>query len=377
VSDPAPAGADSRLEEEVRALREEIERLHAEASRNEAVFRRTLERELAVLDAQSLPDLLSVVVDGMRESYRLESVTLVVQDPQHEVRHMLLGDGRPPGGFAGVVFTDSLLALAPQMHSLVRPWLGPYASADHQLLLPGVSGLASVAILPLRRGGQLVGALNFGSADPARFSRSLASDFLGHLAMIVGFALDSACNRTRLLRAGVTDYLTGWHNKRYLHARLREEIARSQRHGTPLALLMLDLDNFKEVNDRHGHLSGDAAIREVASRIDSQVRDSDAAARFGGDEFVVLLPGAGAAQATQAAQRIMRAVSAAPVDLAPGAGRTLTLSVGIAVYVPAASAGASPAEGEFRSRAEQLLAEADAALYRAKAAGRNQLALAD
>jgi diguanylate cyclase (GGDEF)-like protein len=377
MNDPAPADSRSGRDEEVRALRAEIERLHAEAGRNEAVFRRTLERELAVLDAQTLPELLRVIVDGMRSSYGLEAVTLVVQDPQHEVRHMLLGDGHSPGAFAGVVFTDSVLALAPQMHSLVRPWLGSYVGADHQLLFPGRSGLASVAILPLRRGGQLVGALNFGSADPARFSRQLASDFLGHLATIVGFAFESACNRARLVRAGVTDYLTGWHNKRYLHSRLREEIARSQRHGTPLALLMMDLDHFKDVNDGYGHLSGDAAIREVASRIESEVRDSDAAARFGGDEFVVLLPGAGPAQATQAAQRIMRAVSAAPVELAPGACRTLTLSVGIAVHSPRAGANAGAAEGELKSRAEQLLAEADAALYRAKAAGRNRSVLAD
>ena len=371
MSGAAPAGAESGGQDEVRALRAEIDRLHAEAGRNEEVFRRTIERELTVLETQSLPELLRVIVDGLKRSYGLEAVTLVVQDPQHEVRHMLLGDGHAPDGFAGVVFTDSVLALAPQMHSLVRPWLGSYVSADHQLLFPAIPGLSSVAILPLRRGDRLVGALCFGSADPGRFSRHLASDFLGHLAVIVGFAFDSACNRARLVRAGLTDYLTGWHNKRYLHSRLREELARSQRHGMPVALLMLDLDHFKVINDSYGHLSGDAAIREVASRIESEIRDSDAAARFGGDEFAVLLPGAGAAEGTQAARRIMQAVSASPIELRPGIARILTLSVGIAVQSPRAG------EGDLKSRAERLLAEADAALYRAKAAGRNQLALAD
>jgi len=370
MSRGAPASGPAAGEEEVLALREEIARLHAEAGRNVELFRRTLARELAVLEAQSLPELLQAIVGGLRESHGLEAVTLIVQDPQHEIRHLLLGDGHSPEGFPGVIFTDSVLALAPQMRSLARPWLGPYVSPDHQLLFPGAKGLASVAILPLKRGDRLVGALNFGSADPARFSRHFASDFLGHLGTIVGFAFDSACNRARLVRAGLTDSLTGWHNKRYLHARLREEIARAQRHGAPLALLMIDLDRFKEVNDSCGHLGGDAAIREVAMRIESQVRGSDAAARFGGDEFAVMLPASGLADASQVATRIMRAVSASPVDVGAGVGRRITVSIGIAVLEPGA------AGGDLKAGAERLLADADAALYRAKAAGRNQFACA-
>lgn len=355
---------------EVLSLRQEIERLHAEAGRNVELFRRTLDRELDVLEAETLPELLHAIVVGLRVSYGLEAVTLAVQDPQHEIRHLLLGDGHSPDAFAGVVFTDSVLALAPQMRSLARPWLGPFDRADHQLLFPGASGLASVAILPLRRGERLVGTLNFGSAEPGRFSRHLASDFLSHLGLIVGFAFDSACNRARLVRAGLTDFLTGWNNKRYLHTRLREEVARAQRHGTPLALLMIDLDRFKEVNDSCGHLGGDAAIREVALRIEHEIRDSDAAARFGGDEFAVMLPGASMAEARQVAERIMQAVSAAPITLGPGVGRVITVSIGIAVLLP------DNGDGELKARAERLLADADAALYRAKAAGRNQVACA-
>jgi diguanylate cyclase (GGDEF)-like protein len=366
----APASGPAAGEEEILALRAEIARLHAEAGRNVELFQRTLERELAVLEAQTLPELLQVIVAGLRESYGLEAVTLVVQDPQHEIRHLLLGDGHAPEGFPGVVFTDSVLTLAPQMHSLARPWLGAYVSPDHQLLFPGVDGLASVAILPLKRGERLVGALNFGSADPLRFSRHYASDFLGHLGMIVGFAFDSACNRARLVRAGLTDFLTGWHNKRYLHSRLREEVARARRLGGPLALLMIDLDRFKEVNDSYGHLGGDAAIREVAMRIESEVRGSDAAARFGGDEFALVLPGAGPAEASQAARRVMQAVSSSPIELSPGVACVITVSVGLAVLD-----GAS-ASGDLKSLAERLLADADAALYRAKASGRNTLEFA-
>lgn len=322
-------------------------------------------RELSLIEARSLPELLGVMVEGLRVSHGVEAVSLVIEDPQHEIRHLLLGDGHEPHGFDGVLFTDSVVALAPQMHSLARPWLGPYVGPDHQLLFPGIGGLASVAILPLMRGERLAGTLNLGSADPARFARGRDGDFLAHLGAVAGLAFDNACNRARLVGAGLADYLTGWHNRRYLQSRLREEIAAARRRNSPLALLMIDLDRFKEVNDRFGHVGGDTAIREVAMRIDEQIRESDAAARFDGDEFALLLPGAGAAEAELVARRIMQAVSSSPIQVGPGASRVITFSTGIAVFSPVAK------RVDVKALAERLLAEADAALYRAKAAGRN------
>ena len=357
----AVAGAD-----ELQVLENRLQALLDEAGRNEQLFRRTLERELEVLSADTLPKLLDVVVQGLKDSYNLQAVTLIVQDPQHEVRHLLLGDGLEPEGFEGVIFTDSVLTLAPQMQALARPWLGRYVSPDHQLLFPGRADVTSVAILPLKRGDRLVGTLNFGSSEPGRFTPDHAADFLMHLGTIVGFALENACNRARLLRAGLTDYLTGWHNRRYLHSRLREEVARAQRQEKVVSLLMIDLDRLKEINDSCGHLGGDTAIREVAQRIDSQVRTSDAAARFGGDEFAVLLPATSTTDAHRLALRIIHAVSGSPVEIRPGVERTITLSIGIAGIGPGRS------DNDHKSLAEGLLAQADAALYRAKAAGRNR-----
>jgi two-component system, cell cycle response regulator len=331
------------------------------------VFRRLHERELELMRAEKLADLLKVIVAGLGAAYRLDAVSLVLADPQHEVRHLLQGDGHQPEEFTGVVFCDSLATLAPGfLLQSGRPWLGPYVTADHQLLLPQATGIGSVAILPLARGDRLLGVLVFGSSDDRRFTRHHASDFQAHLAATTAFCLENACNRARVQRAGLTDYLTGWHNKRYLHNRLREELARGQRAQTPVALLMLDLDHFKDVNDTYGHLSGDLAIREVAARVESQIRQSDAAARFGGDEFAVLLPGLGQAGAAQLAERIRTAVTGQPVELADGNERTLTLSIGVASFTPAMGA-------DLKALADQLLAEADAALYRAKSAGRDRI----
>src|SRR5205823_14804307 len=100
-------------------------------------------------------------------------------------------------------------------------------------------------------------------------------------------SIANAVNTARLRRSGSTCFLTGSHTRRYLHARLREELARAQRARHSIVCLMIDLDHFKRINDQYGHLAGDAVLREVASRIDAEMRISDTGARFGGDEFEI------------------------------------------------------------------------------------------
>ena len=109
-------------------------------------------------------------------------------------------------------------------------------------------------------------------------------------ARVAAVCLENAVNRARLLRAGITDFLTGWHNRRYLQQRLKEELARAQRRGGTIACLMIDIDRFKGINDGYGHLAGDNALKEIAHRVESQIRSMDTAARFGGDELAILLP---------------------------------------------------------------------------------------
>src|SRR5215510_7646091 len=312
------------LEGEVRELRARIATLVEEAATNERLLKRSQERELELLKAENLAQLFDAICGGLKESYALESVTLLLLDPQHEIRHLLIADHLRVEDFPNVLFTDSLIGLAPQFNSFHRPWLGPYMGCDHQLLFPGVSAIRSVALIPLRRQDRLQGSLNFGSADERRFSRHLATDFLAHLGVTASFAVENAINRARLVRSGLTDFLTGWHNRRYLHVRLKEEIVRAQRQGTSVVCLLIDLDRFKQINDTHGHLAGDLALREVAQRVDTQIRGSDAAARFGGDEFVVLAPALDAEQAMTLAERIRTAVSEQPIEVVSGVQHTLT-----------------------------------------------------
>jgi diguanylate cyclase (GGDEF)-like protein len=364
-----PDEPSALLESENRALRERLAALTDEVGRNDTLLRKSQARELELLRAGSLPQLFERLIAGLRSSYQLDGVTLVLNDPQHEIRHLLSGDGREREPMSGVLFADALSTVAPQLASLERPWLGPYRRADHELLLPapGPIRAASLALVPLRRHDELDGVLVFVSTDPDRFTQELASDFLAHLGLVAAICVENAVNRARLLRSGFTDFLTGFHNRRYLHARLREELARAQRARQSLVCLMIDVDHFKRINDQYGHLAGDAVLREVAQRIDTEMRLSDTGARFGGDEFAMVLSEASLADGERVAARVLKAVSAQPIVVG-STTETVTLSIGVAAATP--SAGVR----DHKALAETLIAEADAALYRAKSAGRNRVA---
>ncbi|KIJ97562.1 hypothetical protein K443DRAFT_105471 [Laccaria amethystina LaAM-08-1] len=163
----------------------------------------------------------------------------------------------------------------------------------------------------------------------------------------------------RLRRLATTDGLTGLLNRRYFSLRLSQELARAKRYQTPLSLLVIDLDWLKAINDGAGHDAGDRAIRGVASALSRTLRATDIAARYGGDEFVALLPQTSATEAMGVAARINACV--AEFNHGPG-GAPLSVSIGVADLECAAS-----------DTAEDLFAAADEALYAAKAAGRNSV----
>jgi diguanylate cyclase (GGDEF)-like protein len=159
-----------------------------------------------------------------------------------------------------------------------------------------------------------------------------------------------------------TDGLTGLYTRRFFEENVRVEHSRTRRTGFPLALLLVDADHFKQVNDTYGHPGGDRVLIELADRMRATCRRGDILARIGGEEFAVLLPATPAEQALQLAGRIRRRIAEAPFEVDRGASRRMTVSVGVAVL---------PDDG--RTTAD-LVRAADEALYVAKRTGRDRVA---
>ena len=180
----------------------------------------------------------------------------------------------------------------------------------------------------------------------------------------LGLAVNNALAHDRLERLAAVDPLTDAYNRRFGLARLQEEYSRAVRAEGPLGILMIDLDHFKSVNDVYGHVVGDRVLRAVARACRRVIREGDVLVRYGGEEFLVLLPGAGAGDVAQIGERIRRAVSETTV----AEGEQL---IGVTV-----SLGGTTYQDGGSTSPESLVAQADVALYEAKAAGRDRLLVA-
>src|SRR6266511_2017480 len=210
----------------------------------------------------------------------------------------------------------------------------------------------------LRRLGHAAGRLADGHDDVRAQVRGRGA--LRELAAAFNdMATRIAAQKAALTEVAISDPLTGLHNRRSFQVRLAEEVERTRRSQVPFTLLLLDLDHFKQVNDRFGHQAGDRALQAVAAVLHKQLRAVDLPARIGGEEFAVLLPDTAEHGALEAAERLRAAIAAQPI-LHQGATFTVTASIGVAWCPAHADTG------------DGLLRVADQALYQAKRAGRNR-----
>lgn len=213
--------------------------------------------------------------------------------------------------------------------------------------------------LPLARGR---GSLVLLPRDPGQFATS-ASSLVDGLVRPLGVVLENALLAERLRELSVLDGLTRLLNRRAIFERLSEEIERARRYRLPLSVVLCDFDFFKRINDRFGHLVGDAVLREGSAVLRRSLRTTDLLGRYGGEEFLAILPQVDLEAARQAAERLRRDMAAHPLAIATVPQQRITASFGVAALSELAG----------RTAADELVAIADRRLYEAKAAGRDQV----
>jgi diguanylate cyclase (GGDEF)-like protein len=331
---------NARMETMVRELSDSLERVQEEGRRNryltelagsidlDEVLSRTLEAAGAVPGV----DAALVSISGDDEKPTVATLGLSTEEANRQVI-----TGPPDGNEARAI---SLVYQYPP---------GDGADLVH-------SGLA----VPVPGETGPIGFLSvYSRSQEHRFAEEEIRE-LEELSQRAGPAIENARRFREARQLADLDALTGLHNRRYFHETLAREVARAHRYGRRLALIVLDLDDFKAINDRIGHLSGDAVLAETADRVRDVVRSADIACRVGGDEFAVILPESTAQEADQLYRRLRGAVAAAPVGQA---GR-LFLSAGIAELLP-------------DDDPTRFFERADEALYRAKELGKGQVFEAD
>lgn len=297
---------------------------------------------------------------------------------------LILGSGRRPVAF--VLLCTNLLAWFTADTVYVLQQLGGTYSAGNFLdaiWLTGNLALGAAALHPtMRRVGDAT-PLDDPGPGPVRIVALCAAALVAPATLLVEYSRGAyddipviavACALLFLLtiarlavlvgqqrRLAITDMLTGLRTRRYFESRLAAELAHARRAGTPLAVLIADVDHFKSINDRYGHPGGDRVLAEIATRLRNGIRQEDVLSRYGGEEFAVLVRGAKVDDPLRIAERLRHMVSANPVTVGDGMSVDVTISVGTATF---------PLHGTTQ---DELVTAADRALYAAKCKGRNRI----
>ncbi|MBU1243326.1 diguanylate cyclase [Myxococcota bacterium] len=311
------------------------------------------------LDLQSVVDAAFSAIGSICP---LDEIAIVHWEDTEKKARILGAQGELFTGRVGELLSvnRSLLTLAMENRHFL-PVNGELRDARQIVVHESISyaDMNSVLVQPLIEGDRAIGGLVFASRERGVFTPQ-RRDMLGALANQVAIGLQKALMYQRLEEMATTDGLTGLTNHRTFQERFSQMLARAERSGAPLTMLITDIDKFKRVNDTYGHPIGDVVIKRVAAILKKQARNIDLVARYGGEEFGIVLEATDAEGARNAAERIRAEVEAQVFDSPQGQFKA-TLSIGFATF---------PADGAHK---QVLIDKADKALYYAKEHGRNQV----
>jgi diguanylate cyclase (GGDEF)-like protein len=315
------------------------------------------------LDAGEIIALAMEVLPKLVEAHSWALFMKEDQAERLELVRAINASALPDGPFVDLESSRTPLARAAKERLTIN------AEEGEQPGRAGEDGLVQLCV-PLVSRGRLIGALQAlrrGSGEGGAAEGRFASEEIERVELIcrsLASALANAIEYHNATRQTLVDDLTRLYNVRYLYQTLDNEIRRARRYGSSVSVVFMDLDGFKLVNDAYGHRAGSCTLTEVAQVISMSVRESDFVARYGGDEFVLMLPETSARRAVQMAERVRNRLSSHRFNGGVGADIYLTASFGVASFP------------EHAHEAEKLIELADAAMYEAKQLSKNSVRVA-
>ncbi len=353
------------------ALDATLNDLIKKAKHNQVTQEKFYNLELYLLQSTSLSTLFSRLLTELSNNLELELVELQLVDCNGDIQQ-LIDDIYGELKFNNLLFHQDEQFLIRLYQNKLEVKLSQQSEHIRPLFKYSAKNIYSVAMLPLIRENRLIGSLHLGSHNKQRFTPDLATSFLQHLSSIVSICIQNAITQEQFKLLSLVDLLTRTKNRRYFIQSLTREVARSSRSQNPISCLFLDLDHFKQVNDTHGHLTGDRALQAVAQNINPLLRQSDVFARFGGEEFTIMLPDTNQIHALEIAERIRLQVNRIILEDDHGETFSISVSIGVSTWQP------DPQQQlTFEQIQNYLISKADEGVYRAKNKGRNCVQFVD
>lgn len=336
-----------------------------EAKLNEDVLKRFIDIEVKMLGCTKLTELISLLLTDFKTIFKLNVVTIFLHNKDDLAAPLLNNLDKNIAQHLSIYDNSQVIAeLFPQQKFIA----GEIDRSLRKLIFPNNPFVLSSVILPLKNKGQIVGSLHLGSKELNRYHSEYRYDYLERMSALLAVCIENCIIRENLDYLSSTDALTKTYNRHSFDLEINKAIQRASRHKNCLSLLFLDIDHFKQVNDKHGHPIGDAVLKLFASALKSQIRNTDFLARFGGEEFAILLPDCPLKQAEQIANNIRQTIEQQVFSVSAQNTLSVTTSVGVSCHNATITSNKP-----FEELSQNLLQSADDALYQAKHSGRNKV----
>ncbi len=334
-------------------------RLYEEAMENAKEFSVSFDIAKSLISTRELDDVLDKILTSIKNTFGYSNIAIFLIDKtknQLYIRAAYGYDARiqknlrlkiGEQGICGKVAARGTMFYAPDIKNI------PY-------YVEGKKSVRSEAALPLKIRGEVIGVLDIESDEVDGFSERELRMF-SVFASQASIAIENARLFDETKALSLTDALTRTANRRHFDLMLENELKKARGYSRPLSLAMVDLDNFKKFNDRHGHLAGDKMLVHIVRTLQKNIRDTDFVARYGGEEFAIIFPETYNSAAARVSERVRQAVEKEPLSMRGHGRQRITISIGVAAY---------PTDAETLA---DLVGKADKALYRAKQAGKNRV----